>query len=502
MAEQGSYLSILRTMADSIFARKPANATINAQPAIAGPPIVYRPTELAINEWKERMNRMGVVDCKLDLIPSEVVDHMQRPSVVYAPTVIKRSQKQSSKEAIEWLKYMEQTVVHLPIWHEENGHEVALLAGNTVHHVDGYCPYNLTVYEYLGEQCHPFPLTTDMSIECGSVEKRCTAGMIHDQEFCKYYTLGLLGFRVVSAWASQWALLKRSLLRKGGRKRGKVVPPSPQQEVVALTQTATAAAAMPASEGAPVVITQWANLASLLYVVKNNLKAGTDLSARRMALVANAAPNASTLLEGEGFFRFYELRPITIDPKDREYFSSDRTLLQYISLQATTRGTSIRESLKAVMESASPNEILPFSFSSGKERITRSDLAKCIAIVTELVSIIYPTVWNQRCWEFPAVPREAIEVNMRASVYGLAQREEDLLIRLFGKTRAQFPSAEKWSFAKTLSFINPLFSKVLNMEFKKTSQPQQRIMYSLDRPTMFIWTGVFYVPILGSGKTN
>jgi hypothetical protein len=244
---------------------------------------------------------------------------------------------------------------------------------------------------------------------------------------------------------------------------------------------------------------RWSDLMSVLISVKNNVRLDTvHLSSRRKILVANAISDVSEALAGENFFRLYNIDQTVLDPRDREYFSSDKALLQYLVLQATTRCDCMRDSLRALIESSSPAEFLPFSFSPSKNRMSRADFACCVSLTMGFVSILYPAVWDQKNWGFPAVNREAIELNMRASMYDLAQREEESLMHLFGKTHAQFPTPDKWTFAKTLRFVNPIFSKVLGMEFKKSNQIHKNATYTFDSPSMFIWREDKYVPRFGT----
>jgi hypothetical protein len=449
----------------------------STKPSVSGPlpvaPIVYRPTEAAIIEWRERLRQMGVGDSVPELVRSEVLDHNGERAIVFAPVSIRRGQKNSSKEAIEWLTYMEQNHIHMPIWHEENGHEVILDIGGEDRHVDGYCPLNMTAYEYMGETSHRDPLLYDFNAEFrglgGENKTAFTNGMVYDRDRIKHMRMEIIGFRVISVSGYQWKQHKRVLsvpkhrIRRNGLQvpqeepqvpplcdplqRRKTAPASfasfsmvnPLPSASPMSPSSAADQLGPASTQSPPTIVHppiiqssvgsnsgvqlptWAAaevngvtepvLALLKSIQRNERLFGdlTNMAEKRRQLLSCSKVSIDDVLIGNNFFRFYGIRSCPMLQLARRHFTGKLKMLQYLALRASTHAPTIKESLDEILAISSREEIIPAAFYPNRQSISRQEFSDVIGFTICIIFLLYPAILSQKYWLFDPLSKEYLQ---------------------------------------------------------------------------------------------
>jgi len=436
----------------------------------------HRPNAQALADWKARMEMMGINNPSLELIQSQVVDHAGTQALVFAPVKMRRSTKHASEEAIEWLRYMEKDIVKLPIWHEENGHEVEIIVADRSYHVDGYCPYNMTVYEYLGEAYHPFPLVVDLAKEFSDQSgKTHSSGRSYDHEMCKYHTLGLLGFRVVSIWAKQWHSIRK-----------KVTPRTTTSQVpVQIASTSTLSSIV--TRATAYFTSRQSDKPVIIRAMCSNTKLNTNTTAsRRQVMLASSVQSLDELLEAGAADIYGVPKP---SPEKMVHLSIAENIIRFIALQATTRSLNISASIHGMMVSSSDDEILPFSVHKLKKQMTRSSFAQIVSIGANFLEILSPGVLHKKFWQFTPISKNNNEVIALALMnYATANRAQ--LIQIFGKKQDQFTEAP-WSSRKAIAFTNPILERLFGFKYSRLPTDD----YIVVTNPMFAWNGTNYAPV-------
>ncbi|MFA5091108.1 MAG: hypothetical protein WC483_00470 [Candidatus Paceibacterota bacterium] len=477
------------------------------------------PTSRAIREYQLRLSDLGVSGTFTyrSLVRSEVVDHQGKEVEVWSPLPLRRGPKRSSRSSVECFEYISHLNDGMPIWHEDNGHEVIFRIGERDHHVDGYCPWTMTIYEYQGEAYHPSPLL--FNFEKGS------KGEEYDRDLSMYHSLGLLGFRVITITEREWLSVRREVtkrLKKGGGGGGSAAPsatppaavtrrcatvPTATSAAVSSAVSSSSAAASSSSSSSPSSSSateySFCQVIQTLRSVQLNQSCDcrpTDFSSRRRALVSDAVIDLSSSLAGDNLFRFYgieetrwnELRP-RITEERREIFSSKEVVARYVALCATTVGRSIEGSIASLRQFALQDVRLPFSFHPQKKTMLRSEFVLgiriAVAFLEAILSIPIPSAWTH--WRAFSIEKTYVSTLLPSRAQALAAQYDEALVSILGKTRASC-HCEEWKFAKALSFTKPILERVFGFEL--SSAGSRGRLYELRPSPLFVRIGLAYVP--------
>lgn len=497
-----------------------------------GKPVkIYRPSRIAMAEYRNRLADMSVTMHTEELVQSRVIDHNGNEAIVLAPIPLERGKKASSKESEECLAYLERLNGGHPIWRASNGFEVIFEIGghdgskSRKHHVDGYCPTTMTIYEFQGEHFHATPLSDDLTIGA--------RGREYDGDHTTCHLLALLGFRVVVITEREWKSVEKESRKRDSmttpqrRRSGKQSPtsapstpapsasassapsPSPSPSPSASAPSTPLASAPSASTSAPsstlVPVSEipgpaYTSVLSLLDAIKCNRPCLADvrnMSARRDASIVVSATLADTLA-GENFFRFYGIAttstlPLAHWPEDAGQYVSGNTVAQYSALCATTHGRTIGESVIILGGLLGEKTSLPFSFWPNERRMIRSQFIRTILLACNSFAGIVSTIGRETHWTMLPMTRSILEPRLIASVRNIANHHTEDLKLLFRRTEESC-IRDEWTFSNALSLFNSVFERVFGMKLMRASPSGSDPIYVLTEHPLFSW---FDIPRIG-----